>query len=640
SIAVTWTAPAGERSISRYTATAQPGGATCTWTGGPLACTLTGLENGTAYTVRVRAVNPTGTGTESAGREAVPFGVPGTPRPPVLALAGSDRAVQASWAAPDSGGRSLTRLEVDVEPGAYGCTVVSGARFATGSCATGTPYAAYGVEYRVRMRAANEAGWGAWSEWSAGFTPRIAPSAPVQISARAGDQRALIAWTASEPRGAPVERYAVCLTGSHVDDPGPPPRADPGSRSCGPGTFAKPLVCDVPAEPDEVPGKTVHACTGTGLRTGPSVGAGVDALLAVGWSGSDVGRRWFSPSTRVEPSTTASGFARVRIRCSPTSGIPVCIVRVRLEVDFKPYVFRSPQIRLEPRTWTTVDVGMPEDVRERLGSEGFARARVVVESSALEVVEAPQVLELAAPPAEGVGEVKMEPVSSTDKVAVGVPCNGTRYDRCTGYMELKEFAQVRARAGGGVLARVRFSVRGGEVARVELRLNARARALLRRRGELTVRPVLTTVGGTTAPRLAPVRLVAADPTGVAARIEAVAAALDRAELLTVVRAAAAQELAWPEAITRLERDVLPGYRRAVDQARAVPKGAPRMREARELLIAAALRQVAAVEAYATWLRDDDLAANQRAVVDDRTARAWLAEALGLARAERAAAEAP
>lgn len=64
--AVSWQRPsgAGANSITGYTATASPGGATCTTTG--LGCTITGLTNGTAYTVTVTARNSSGEGPASA----------------------------------------------------------------------------------------------------------------------------------------------------------------------------------------------------------------------------------------------------------------------------------------------------------------------------------------------------------------------------------------------------------------------------------------------------------------------------------------------------------------------------------------------------------------------------------------------
>ena len=58
---VSWSGVAGE--ITSYTATASPGGATCT--APSTTCTLTALSNGTTYTVTVTAANPFGQGPAS-----------------------------------------------------------------------------------------------------------------------------------------------------------------------------------------------------------------------------------------------------------------------------------------------------------------------------------------------------------------------------------------------------------------------------------------------------------------------------------------------------------------------------------------------------------------------------------------------
>jgi hypothetical protein len=66
-VGLTWTAPAdnGGSTITGYTVTSAPGSKTCTWTSGPLSCTVTGLTSGQSYTFTVTATNGVGTGPAS-----------------------------------------------------------------------------------------------------------------------------------------------------------------------------------------------------------------------------------------------------------------------------------------------------------------------------------------------------------------------------------------------------------------------------------------------------------------------------------------------------------------------------------------------------------------------------------------------
>ncbi len=67
---ITWNAVAGE-SVTSYTVTASPGGASCTAVAPATTCTITGLTAGTSYTFTVTATSPQGTSLASQASNAV-----------------------------------------------------------------------------------------------------------------------------------------------------------------------------------------------------------------------------------------------------------------------------------------------------------------------------------------------------------------------------------------------------------------------------------------------------------------------------------------------------------------------------------------------------------------------------------------
>ncbi|MFZ9864001.1 MAG: S8 family serine peptidase [Ilumatobacteraceae bacterium] len=69
---VTWTAPVNTSyPITEYLVTSNPGNFTCTWTVGPLSCTVSGLTAQVTYTFRVTAKNLAGYGTASSPSNGV-----------------------------------------------------------------------------------------------------------------------------------------------------------------------------------------------------------------------------------------------------------------------------------------------------------------------------------------------------------------------------------------------------------------------------------------------------------------------------------------------------------------------------------------------------------------------------------------
>ena len=114
---VEWTRPAdtGSSPVTSYRVTAEPGGATCTWTDGPLRCTVTGLANGTPHTFVVHASNDAGPGPSSAPSNAVtptePHDTWFTPHTPLRIL--DSRPSEAIGGSPIPWGEAETRA-VDI----------------------------------------------------------------------------------------------------------------------------------------------------------------------------------------------------------------------------------------------------------------------------------------------------------------------------------------------------------------------------------------------------------------------------------------------------------------------------------------------------------------------------------------------
>ena len=119
---VSWQAPAsdGWKPVILYTATATPGGATCT-SDGALGCLMTGLSNTVPYTFHVTAANVKGTSGSSAesGTATPTVGLPvPPPQPSVRDVSG---AAVVTFSASAAAG--VTGYRVTASPGGATCTV-------------------------------------------------------------------------------------------------------------------------------------------------------------------------------------------------------------------------------------------------------------------------------------------------------------------------------------------------------------------------------------------------------------------------------------------------------------------------------------------------------------------------------------
>jgi subtilisin family serine protease len=184
---VSWTAPGfdGGADITSYTATASPGGATCTVnTGTPLAtsCVITGLTNWQSHTFTVTATNSAGTSVASATSAAVtPGAVPGTPT--AVGVTSGAGTINVTWTPGATNGAPSTQYIARATPGTRACSTSLDTCTITGL--TG------GTSYTVTVTAVNDFGSSPASSPSASVTPTDA----VAVVA---DPGTLVRWGATD----------------------------------------------------------------------------------------------------------------------------------------------------------------------------------------------------------------------------------------------------------------------------------------------------------------------------------------------------------------------------------------------------------------------------------------------------------
>jgi serine protease len=151
-VTVSWSAPGsdGGSPVTGYTATASPGGASCS-TSGALSCVVAGLSNGTAYSFTVTATNVAGVSSPSVASAPVTLAtVPGKVTQVRATVRG--RQVTLTWSAPtNTGGAAIT---------GYRYRVGSAAWKSTSTARITVPLPRRGKSISVSIQAVNQVGFG------------------------------------------------------------------------------------------------------------------------------------------------------------------------------------------------------------------------------------------------------------------------------------------------------------------------------------------------------------------------------------------------------------------------------------------------------------------------------------------------
>ncbi|MGH8981632.1 MAG: fibronectin type III domain-containing protein, partial [Acidimicrobiales bacterium] len=211
SLVVSWTAPRTNGTpITAYAATTTTSRHhSCTAIAPLTTCTITGLANGTNYTVTVAATNVIGTGAPSAAGGGTPAGLPLAPATPTTTRGTSSAVV--SWTAPGTNGTPISGYTVSVFEGAT--------KVGTRSCPPEVGSAqsctitglTNGTTYAFTVAATNGVGTGTPSS-TASATPAGVPFAPATPTVTRGTSSIVVDWSPPGANGTPIVTYTATTT--------------------------------------------------------------------------------------------------------------------------------------------------------------------------------------------------------------------------------------------------------------------------------------------------------------------------------------------------------------------------------------------------------------------------------------------
>lgn len=173
---------------------------------------ITGLTNGTAYSLQVRQVNALGNGASSVTVEGIPSTIPAAPT--VNQVIAGNATLSVDFTAASNGGSAISAYQYSTDGGATWSNRTFGTTESPLSITTqssdGSTALVNGTFYSVKIRAVNSAGSGTESE-AVRIAPLTVPSAPVISSVAMRNSFALMTFSVASDGGSPVTAYEYSL---------------------------------------------------------------------------------------------------------------------------------------------------------------------------------------------------------------------------------------------------------------------------------------------------------------------------------------------------------------------------------------------------------------------------------------------
>jgi hypothetical protein len=172
--------------------------------------TISGLTNGTAYTVYLKAVNANGDSAASSSTSATPSTIPSVPTS-VVAVRG-DECATISWTQESTGGSPIQNYVITGRPSVGDVDTVE--------IVTENPYTlpigslVNGVSYTFTVVAINANGSSAASSASNAVVPARASDAPAGLGATIGDGSLQVSFSVEYSGGVPITNYKYSLDGT------------------------------------------------------------------------------------------------------------------------------------------------------------------------------------------------------------------------------------------------------------------------------------------------------------------------------------------------------------------------------------------------------------------------------------------